>query len=189
MNTISVANTLSDYSSRLVTVTVSKGGHQQGMRKGAYTMTIPHSSLSQTIRSIHRFGGKITNVEVLSFELHSQLVSSDVLPKSTALEVLDVAVETESNILNVSDIGLDLAHLNDTSEINLSHEIKVAEVSASLDISEDIAEDSHAVEAPVQPPVKASAQASTAAKPFVTNQSRTNPKSNQGKKPHQKPKK
>lgn len=193
MNTISVANTSSDYSSRLVTVTVIKGSHQQGMRKGSYTVTIPYSSLSKTFQNIHRIGGKITKVEVLSSQLHSQPVTSEVLPKSKTLAVLDISVETESNILNASDIGLDLDRLIDTSEINLSHEaeITVAEVSASLGISEEIAEDSHVVEAPVQPPVKASAQASasTAAQPFVTNQSRTKPKSNQGKKPHQKPKK
>jgi len=88
MTIISVASTLSDYSSRPVTVTVSKGLHRQGLKKG---ITIPYSSLSQTIQSIHRFGGRIIDITVSSFHLAPFIPA--ISSESTVVEVLDLELD------------------------------------------------------------------------------------------------
>lgn len=65
-NTIIASGTtdLSDYSSRQVTIEVTGGGHQEVIRKGVYTMTVPYGRLSQTMQRIHRLGGKVTNITI-----------------------------------------------------------------------------------------------------------------------------
>ncbi|WP_052754455.1 phycobilisome linker polypeptide [Calothrix sp. 336/3] len=63
-NTIISPSDLSDYNSRRVRVEVTGGSYQGMMHRGKYTITIPYSCLSQTIQSIHRLGGKITNISL-----------------------------------------------------------------------------------------------------------------------------
>jgi hypothetical protein len=84
----------SDYSSRRVTIEVIGGCYLKRMAK--YTKTIPYSSLSQTIQSIHRLGGKITHItlspshtEVSKIEFVeplSKIAESDVLPLANQAE-------------------------------------------------------------------------------------------------------
>jgi len=96
MATISVASTLSNYSSRLVTVTVSKGLHLQGLKK---RMTIPYSSLSQTIQSIHRFGGRIIDITLSSsssFSLAPFIPS--ISSESAVVEALDLELELKPEV-------------------------------------------------------------------------------------------
>ncbi|MBW4480249.1 MAG: hypothetical protein KME54_26285 [Tolypothrix brevis GSE-NOS-MK-07-07A] len=86
----------SDYSSRRVTIEVIGGCHSKMMRVAKYTKTIPYSSLSQTIQSIHRLGGKITHItlspshtEVSKIEFVeplSKIAESDVLPSANQAE-------------------------------------------------------------------------------------------------------
>jgi CpcD/allophycocyanin linker domain len=52
----------SNYSSRRVTLQVTGGISQETTRLGFYTLTIPYSSLSQTLQRIHRQGGTVTSV-------------------------------------------------------------------------------------------------------------------------------
>jgi hypothetical protein len=51
---------VSDYSSRRVMLEVTGG--RSASRLGTYTMSVPYNCLSQTIRSIHRLGGKVNQV-------------------------------------------------------------------------------------------------------------------------------
>jgi CpcD/allophycocyanin linker domain len=96
MTIISVASTLSDYSSRPVTVTVKRGLHHQGLKQGLKKgITIPYSSLSQTIQSIHRFGGSIIDITVSSFHLAPFMPT--ISSESAIGEVLDLESELKSS--------------------------------------------------------------------------------------------
>ncbi len=57
---------LSGHTNRMVLLEVIGGSHQEGMRSSTYTMRVPCSRLSKTMQSIHRMGGKITNVTAIS---------------------------------------------------------------------------------------------------------------------------
>jgi CpcD/allophycocyanin linker domain len=60
------SNSLSNYGNRPVTLEVTGICNQQVMRTGIYTMTTSYNRLSQTIRGVHRMGGKVAKVTMNS---------------------------------------------------------------------------------------------------------------------------
>ncbi|MBW4470590.1 MAG: phycobilisome linker polypeptide [Stenomitos rutilans HA7619-LM2] len=85
---------LSDYNSRLVTIEV-RGGHQEMLRKGLYTVTIPYRCLSQTMQRIHRFGGKVTNVAIPHYSGEALSAQPQAKPASNARQTPKSADETQ----------------------------------------------------------------------------------------------
>jgi phycocyanin-associated, rod len=66
MATTSISSNISDISnhqSRMVTITVT-GIQQQLMRLSNQTLSVPYNRLSQTMRNIHRLGGKVVDVSM-----------------------------------------------------------------------------------------------------------------------------
>jgi phycocyanin-associated, rod len=63
MNT---AFNLSGDTDRTFAIDISVSPHQAMVRTSAYTVKVPYSSLSQTIHSIGKRGGKVVNVRMLS---------------------------------------------------------------------------------------------------------------------------
>jgi hypothetical protein len=66
MATMSISSNLHDsssYGNRMVTITVT-ASNQQFMRLANQTLSVPYDRLSQTMRSIHRSGGKVLNVSM-----------------------------------------------------------------------------------------------------------------------------
>ncbi|WP_017718847.1 HEAT repeat domain-containing protein [Kamptonema formosum] len=64
--TLTADKNLSDYSSRTVVIEVTGVRRQNVMRKSKYAVRVPYSRLSQAIQHIHRTGGKIVSINVIS---------------------------------------------------------------------------------------------------------------------------
>lgn len=60
------SNSLSNYGNRTVTLEVTGICNQQVMRTGTCTMTTSYNRLSQTIKGVHRMGGKVARVTMNS---------------------------------------------------------------------------------------------------------------------------
>ncbi|AUT01707.1 hypothetical protein CLI64_15670 [Nostoc sp. CENA543] len=95
--TIIAPGNFSEYSSCRVKITVTGGCDQGIMRKGKYTKTIPYNCLSQTIQSIHRLGGKITQITLLTSQTPVSQIECEEQPLSTiaAMDILDSVHPTE----------------------------------------------------------------------------------------------
>ena len=63
---VNTAFNVSDNSDRTFAIDISVSPHQAMVRTSAYTVKVPYSSLSQTIHSIGKRGGKVVNVRMLS---------------------------------------------------------------------------------------------------------------------------
>ena len=68
---------LSDYSGRNVTIEVTGLCRQDLMRTSNYTVKVPYSRMSETMKGISRIGGKVTGVTVVSSSSSSEQSSSD----------------------------------------------------------------------------------------------------------------
>ena len=55
---------ISGYGSRTVTIEVTGVRRQDVMRTSNYTVKVPYSRMSETIKNISRMGGKIANVSL-----------------------------------------------------------------------------------------------------------------------------
>jgi phycocyanin-associated, rod len=64
--TMNTAFNLSGEAGRKCAIDIAGSPSQAMMRSGAYTVKVPYSSLSQTIHSIGKRGGKVLNVRMLS---------------------------------------------------------------------------------------------------------------------------
>lgn len=64
MNTSGIAN-FSDYDSRFVEIGVTGARYQEVMRRGEYTIKVPHSSMVRAMQNITRLGGKVASVKVV----------------------------------------------------------------------------------------------------------------------------
>ena len=62
---INTVNTdISSYGSRTVTIEVTGVSRQDIMRTSNYTVKVPYSRMSQTIKNISRMGGKVANISL-----------------------------------------------------------------------------------------------------------------------------
>jgi len=57
-------NNLSTYGSRTISIEVTGVCRQDVMRASNYTVKVPYSRMSQTIKNISRMGGKVANVSL-----------------------------------------------------------------------------------------------------------------------------
>ena len=55
---------ISTYGSRTVAIKVTGVSRQDIIRSSNYTIKVPYSRMSQTIRNINRMGGKIANISL-----------------------------------------------------------------------------------------------------------------------------
>jgi phycocyanin-associated, rod len=77
MATTSISSNISNISnhqSRMVTITVT-GIQQQLMRISNQTLSVPYNRLSQTMRNIHRVGGKVVDVSMQTASASSPSVN------------------------------------------------------------------------------------------------------------------
>lgn len=57
-------NNLSSYCSRTIAIEVTGVCRQDVMRTSNYTLKVPYSRISQTIKNISRMGGKVANISL-----------------------------------------------------------------------------------------------------------------------------
>ena len=67
--TMNTVFNLSGDAGRKCAIDITGSPNQAMMRSGAYTVKVPYSSLSQTIHSIGKRGGKVVNVRMLSVQM------------------------------------------------------------------------------------------------------------------------
>jgi phycocyanin-associated, rod len=67
--TMNTVFNLSGEAGRKCAIDVAGSPNQAMMRSSAYTVKVPYSSLSQTIHSIGKRGGKVVNVRMLSTQM------------------------------------------------------------------------------------------------------------------------
>ena len=72
MNIIPISG-MSDYANRWFSLEVKSGHSQTVVRKSRYIIKVSFACLSQTIQSIHRLGGNVLNVTMLSMVLPSSV--------------------------------------------------------------------------------------------------------------------
>lgn len=109
------------------------GGHHAGKMlgkgKAVYTATVPYSSLSQRLQTIHRSGGKITNVFMDSF-LSSHAMAKTQTDATNSPEALIFGASTSPAIAETSSIvepsiepvtDAEVTALEDNAENNLAN--------------------------------------------------------------------
>jgi CpcD/allophycocyanin linker domain len=89
MNT---AFNLSGDTDRTFAIDIAGSPHQAMLRSSAYTVKVAYSSLSKTLQSIGKRGGKVVNVRMLS----TPMPSVDNIPVSTAVLISTEAATSPS---------------------------------------------------------------------------------------------
>lgn len=114
---ININAKLNSYSSNRVMIEVV-GGTQTGMmRSAAYMLAVPYSQFSQTLRTIHQFGGKIVNVNISS-ELPIAANFEPISPQiEDYLEYILEEIPEDIPVLTIAQEIPTKAPLEDASEI------------------------------------------------------------------------
>ncbi|MGD1875303.1 MAG: phycobilisome linker polypeptide [Mastigocoleus sp.] len=87
-----------DYSNRTAVIEVTGLCRQNVIKRSNYVMKVPYSQMSETIRRITRTGGKIANVEIVSFHLGELGDTNSSLPKGVA--IASDNSDTQTEVLN-----------------------------------------------------------------------------------------
>jgi hypothetical protein len=102
-------------SDRQVAIEFVGGTHRNRLQTGyAYTVSIPYNSLSQRIREIQRFGGKIIDVTILKQKFatsqNPEIITSESRVPETVVQPIAIAPEVEAKSTNIAtEKDLDLA--------------------------------------------------------------------------------
>jgi hypothetical protein len=97
------------YRSHQIIIKFTGGSHKGMMRGGTtHTVTVPYNCLSKKLQSIHRLGGKITDVTISNLQLD---VSFDVLKIDSLIQPLIEPLKVSEEILTIAAPIIDLIDL------------------------------------------------------------------------------
>lgn len=128
-----------------VMIEFAGGNYHENRRSGsAHKVIVPYTSFSKKLQSIHRVGGKITNISILHFHLdEANATDKEVLARIS--EDIEISAEQSVELLVVA---ADVSIAEDSQEISVENPIEESVVdpleitieAVSLDVAEVIVE-------------------------------------------------
>jgi hypothetical protein len=182
----SISTNSREHGNHRITIEYTGGIHHQRSHKGTtYKVTVPYSSFSQKLQTIHRFGGKIISVSIPYFQIDSSQVVPEVSPERISEPIPAIAIEQSVEVISNNSLEINVESTVENVFEEPSEVIcEISPTPISQIIPENIPETPpepveivSAVEAPVASPKKPEAISETTTKP---KKPKSSTKSSQG---------